>query len=236
MSQNKETDSSTATKHRRISRPGFVVLCAILLLLLIFLSTLFQSSEETNDDPRVENSRDQEHLYTVSPSEPISLRIPSIGLDAEFEDPLGIDINGEIEVPEGFEKVARYIHGPTPGETGPSVILGHVDSLDGPAIFYPLGQIEKGDLIEIDRKDETVAVFRVTKIDRVEQRVFPSEDVYGDIPYSGVRLITCSGTYNQDSERYSHNLIVYGELEMIKTPTGEIKRTKTQNTRTQTAE
>lgn len=231
MSQDKETESNTTTKHRKIPKPVFVVLCVVSLLLLLFLSSLFLLPRDDDGDPLTENDRDQNYLSTAA-SEPLSLRIPSINLTAQFEDPLGIDGEGSVEVPEDYEKVARYIHGPTPGETGPSVILGHVDSLDGPAVFYSLGQVKKGDIIEIDREDGTVAIFKVSKIERVEQKSFPSERVYGAVPYAGVRLITCSGTYDKNKERYSHNLIVYGELNKVKMPTGEVERFENNETPT----
>lgn len=144
-------------------------------------------------------------------SNPTRLRIPKIGVDASFVD-LGLADNNEIEVPQSFEKVGWYIHGPTPGELGPAVILGHVDSYKGPAVLFYLGQLEPGDTIEIDREDGSTATFRVDKLERYPQSSFPTSLVYGDIDHAGLRLITCSGSYDRELQRYDSNLIVYASL------------------------
>jgi hypothetical protein len=73
-----------------------------------------------------------------------------------------------------------------------------------------------GDTVEIDRADGSTAVFAVRGYERVEQDAFPTDRVYNDLPYAGLRLITCSGTYNKGTQRYSHNLIVYGELTEVR--------------------
>lgn len=145
-------------------------------------------------------------------SNPLTITIPKINLSASFEDPLGVDASREIEVPEGYDTVGYYKYGPTPGELGPAVVLGHVDSVDGPAVFYSLGQLEVGDEIEIEREDGTTAVFEVTNMERHLQSGFPTEQVYGNIDHAGLRLITCSGTFDKGIQRYSHNLIVFAEL------------------------
>lgn len=143
---------------------------------------------------------------------PVQIRIPKINVAAPFEEPLGVTQTREIEVPEEYETVGYYKYGPTPGELGPAVVLGHVDSVDGPAVFFSLGQLEVGDEIEIDREDGSTAVFEVTKMERHLQSGFPTELVYGNIDHAGLRLITCSGSFDKGIQRYSHNLIVFAKL------------------------
>lgn len=143
---------------------------------------------------------------------PIRLRIPAIAIDAPFADPLGLAQNGEVEVPNGYEEVGWYKHGPTPGELGPAVVLGHVDSVAGPAVFYSLGQLSLGDEIEIEREDGSIAVFEVTALERYAQDDFPTELVYGNIDHAGLRLVTCTGVFDRGVRRYSHNLVVYAAL------------------------
>ena len=149
--------------------------------------------------------------YGLPRSTPVRIRIPSIGVDTYFVG-LGLAANKEIQVPWGFEEVGWYVNGPTPGEIGPSVILGHVDSYMGPAVFFGLGQLEIGDRIEVDREDGKTAIFQVDKIERYPQSDFPTSLVYGDIDYAGIRLITCSGSFDAQLQRYDSNLIVYGSL------------------------
>jgi LPXTG-site transpeptidase (sortase) family protein len=143
---------------------------------------------------------------------PSTLRIPSINIEAPFEGSIGLDEEGAILVPNGYDTVGWYSHGPVPGSLGPSVILGHVDSKEGPAVFFYLGQVKKGDEVIVDREDGSSVIYTITELERVEQGTFPTEKVYGSLPYAGIRLITCSGSYDRGEKRYSHNLIVYGEL------------------------
>lgn len=158
----------------------------------------------------------EEKIYTepavpLSESEPVRLRIPDIFIDTNFV-PLGLQDNGEIEIPEGYTEVGWYTYGPTPGEIGPSVVLGHVDSYEGPGVFIYLGQLKVGSLVYVDRADGTTAAFRVTALERYNRDEFPTQKVYGNLDYAGIRLITCSGTYNHETLEYDRVLVVYGEL------------------------
>ena len=145
-------------------------------------------------------------------SAPVLLTIPKVELSAEFEAPLGLNADNTVEVPDSYEKVGWYVHGATPGEIGPAVILGHVDSYKGPAVFYNLGTLEAGDEISVTRADGTIAVFVVEYLKRYDQEEFPTALVYGPIDYAGLRLITCSGWFDKAAQKYSHNLVVYAKL------------------------
>ena len=148
----------------------------------------------------------------MTESVPTKIAIPKLKIETTFEEPLGLTPDGAIEVPKSYTKVGWYQHGPTPGEYGPAVILGHVDSVSGPAVFFSLGQLEAGDDIYIDRADGSAAHFVVEKLERYEQIAFPTAKVYGNIDYAGLRLITCSGTFKKGEQRYTHNLVVYAKL------------------------
>lgn len=143
---------------------------------------------------------------------PTTLSIPKLNMRVAFEEPLGLNEDGTVEVPDSFETVGWYKYGPVPGELGPAVVLGHIDSKEGPAVFYDLGQLKVGDAVEIVLDDGGRKTFAVTDLKRYEQDDFPRELVYGDIDHAGLRLITCSGVYNRSSKRYSHNLVVYAAL------------------------
>jgi sortase (surface protein transpeptidase) len=145
-------------------------------------------------------------------SAPSELRIPKLNLNAEFEAPLGLNEDRTIEVPETYTKVGWYENGATPGEVGPAVILGHVDSYEGPAVFWPLGKLEEGDEIEVEREDGTTAIFVVEYSKRFDQDEFPTELVYGPTEQPTLRLVTCSGTFDKAAQKYSHNLVVFATL------------------------
>jgi sortase (surface protein transpeptidase) len=145
-------------------------------------------------------------------AQPLRLKIPKINIDTGFVAPLGLEESNEVSVPDSDTEVGWYKYSPTPGEIGPSVILGHVDSYTGPAIFYSLGQVDEGDDIYVDRADGSTAHFKVEKLERYKQSEFPTEMVYGNINYAGLRLITCSGIFSKGQQKYSHNLVVYARL------------------------
>ena len=145
-------------------------------------------------------------------SEPTHIKVPKAGIDADLLS-VGLNTDGTLETPKSNVMAAWYKLGKTPGEIGPSVIVGHVDSAkEGAAVFYRLNQLQLGDVIEIVRKDGTTARFQVDRIDQFAQNNFPSDQIYGDIDHAGVRLITCGGTYDPKIDRYSHNTVVFGSL------------------------
>jgi sortase (surface protein transpeptidase) len=150
-------------------------------------------------------------LY-LTQSNPRILTIEKLNLHVVFEEPVGLDEQGEIGVPKKYDTVSWYSGSPTPGEIGPSVVLGHVDSYLGPAVFFSLGRLIPGDRFSVERADGTTALFEVETLERYPQDTFATERVYGAIDYAGIRLITCSGVYNRSKQRYSHNLVVYGRL------------------------
>ena len=163
---------------------------------------------------RVQAQADMLSSTTASVSVPVptQLRIPAIRVSADFEEPLFLQDNGEIAVPEGFDSVAWYAHGPIPGAAGPAIILGHVDSYRGPAVFHQLWRLKVGDRVYLDREDGSTVTFSVVKLQYSQQSNFPTTAVYQDVDTAALRLITCSGEYDADRQRYSHNLIVYAEL------------------------
>ena len=148
-----------------------------------------------NDDEQVV----ERATSTFARSAPVHLTIPKINLDTTFVEPLGLNSDKTVSVPNSFEQVGWYKGGASPGEIGP-------------AIFYSLGRLEKGDEVEVTREDGSIAVFVVTDKERVSQDNFPTEKVYGAMNYAGLRLVTCTGIYNRGTLKYSHNLIVYAEL------------------------
>ncbi|MEN9920966.1 MAG: hypothetical protein RL538_859 [Candidatus Parcubacteria bacterium] len=211
MTEDSVQHTEAKTNNRRSHSVATIVVFGLLVLIGV---ALMYSPRWGNDVIAPEDTGEplQVQGETLPESLPVKLMIPSINLSSEFEAPLGLQKDGEIEVPKGYEKVGYYKHGPTPGELGPAVILGHVDSVDGPAVFFSLGQLKEGDEIRVERADGTIAVFAVTEMERLPQSNFPTRKVYGDIDHAGLRLITCTGTYERDKLRYTHNLIVYAKL------------------------
>lgn len=205
--------SSAVRRYRKVA--AYAVLGLLLGVLIFSRIAIIIDNHRPDEVVETELSNESSEV-SASVALPVSLRIPSIGIEADFEKPLGVGSNHEIEVTESYETVAYYKYGPVPGEIGPAVVLGHVDSYQGPAVLYSLGQVKVGEEIEIEREDGSVAVFVVESLERHEQAGFPTREVYSDLDYAGLRLITCTGVYNRGAQRYSHNLIVFAKLKEIR--------------------
>ena len=142
---------------------------------------------------------------------PVTIRIPRIEVEAPII-PLGLEDDGSIEVPEGTEETGWWLGGPEPGEPGPAVILGHVDSREGPAVFFYLQYLEAGDEIHIDREDGSTVTYVVESSERHDKDDFPTDAVYGPTELPTLRLVTCGGDFDFDVRTYDDNLIVYAAL------------------------
>lgn len=147
-------------------------------------------------------------------SRPVAVRIPEIDVDSPIHG-LGLDGRGRLEVPSGkrYDEVAWYDGSPTPGETGPAVLEGHVTGRGhDPSVFFALGDVREGDSIEVDRADGTTATFEVTTVRSTAKAQFPRIDVYGATDGPELRVITCGGTYDESAGRHLDNVIVFAEL------------------------
>ena len=145
-------------------------------------------------------------------SRPTSIEIPAIGVSSSLVE-LGLTAGGALQVPQDFDLAGWYQLGPTPGERGPAVIAGHVDSAkDGPAVFFRLTELTPGDQVEVHRADGQIAVFAVTRIERYPKDAFPTAEVYGNTPDAALRLITCGGSFDRDTGHYRDNVVAYADL------------------------
>jgi hypothetical protein len=138
---------------------------------------------------------------------PTRLRVKAIGVDTSLET-LKLGADGELQPPKTNEKAGWYADGTPPGDVGPAVLAGHVDSKRGPAVFYRLREITAGDTIEVTRGDRTVT-FTVTSTAWYPKKAFPTEEVYGPTPDRQLRLITCGGVFDRTLRSYKDNLVVY---------------------------
>ena len=142
---------------------------------------------------------------------PTRVRIASIGVDASMVD-LHKKADNTLEVPQDIRVTGWYTGRSVPGEPGPSVVVGHVDSAaQGAGVFYRLRELEVGDLVTIERSDGSIAEFRVTDSELVLKDEFPTEKVYGSVEGSKLRLITCGGAFDGSVRSYVGNVIVYAE-------------------------
>jgi sortase (surface protein transpeptidase) len=140
---------------------------------------------------------------------PTGVAIPAIGVRATSLIPLELMGNGELEAPEDFGDTGWYAAGTVPGEPGPAVIAAHVDSRDGPAVFFRLRELKAGDEVRVPRSDGSTVSFTVTGVERYPKNAFPTQKVHGPTPDRALRLITCGGSFDHAKRSYRDNVVVY---------------------------
>jgi len=147
-------------------------------------------------------------------SQPVSVDIPAIGVTSKLLH-LGDAPDGTMAVPDldtSASEAAWYKYSATPGQIGPSVIEGHVDSYHGPAVFFRLGALRPGDTVDVRLADGTTAIFRVTGVRQYLKSNYPAKDIYGKTNYAALRLITCGGAFDYATGHYLSSIIVYASL------------------------
>jgi hypothetical protein len=153
--------------------------------------------------------------HVLPASAPISIAIPAIGVQSPLQ-ALGLNPDGTIEVPQPgpfYNEAAWYKYSPTPGQPGPSVIEGHIDSAaEGPSVFFRLGALKPGDQIDITLADHTVAVFTVSGVRQYPKDAFPTATVYGHTDFAALRLLTCGGSFDRAAHSYRSNTVVFASL------------------------
>ena len=143
----------------------------------------------------------------LPPSPPVRVEIPSIGVSSPLVR-LGLKRDRSMEVPGDFQVAGWFTGGPQPGQLGPAVIAGHVDSRTGPAVFYRLRELRPGDQIRVVRADHRVVRFEVDALASYPKQALPTEAVYGATTAPVLRLITCAGTFDRAQGSYRDNLVV----------------------------
>jgi hypothetical protein len=140
-------------------------------------------------------------------SPPVRVEIPAIGVSSPLVR-LGLNRDGTMQVPGDFQVAGWFTGGPQPGQLGPAVIAGHVDSRTGPAVFYRLRDLRPGDQIRVVRADRLVVRFEVESLASYPKQALPDEAVYGATTAPALRLITCAGSFDRARHSYRDNLVV----------------------------
>lgn len=148
-------------------------------------------------------------------SVPVVLDIPAIDVAAPLTS-LGLNPDGAVQVPSEWQEPGWYRLGPTPGQLGAAVILGHVDSVTGPAVFFRLGALRPGEMVNVTLADGVVAHFVVDAIDIYPKSSFPARSIYEASPgRATLQLVTCTGVFDASTHHYLSNLVVYTSLSSV---------------------
>lgn len=149
----------------------------------------------------------------VAAPRPVALRAPAIDLSVTSIPGLGLNADGTVEVPTNPDEAGWYRLGPPPGQMGSAVILGHVDSIEGPAVFARLQYLQTDDRVAVSLSDGTVARFVVDRVRMFANAEFPARKVYASSSdASALRLVTCGGEYDEGNGGYQSNVVVFASM------------------------
>ena len=148
------------------------------------------------------------------PALPVRLIIPAIGVDAAIQS-VGLFWNGDgtMSIPTNFTDVAWYNGGPAPGAPGSAVIDGHLDGRNvREAVFYNLGNLKPGDLVEVLDASGTLWRFQVARLMTYDYNASTSDIFSGDTSAARLNLITCAGSWIKSQKLYNKRIVVFTEL------------------------
>ena len=213
---------------RRRHRPaGSAAVVALLLLLPGLLAGCdrpraryagIASTVSTREQSGADAVRDFHSVRGYRPTAvPVRLQIPAIGVDTGLLR-LGKAKDGTVDVPSGphrWEEAGWYAGegGTRPGDPGSAVILGHVDSTSGPAVFYRVRELRRGDQVKVVTADGSVVRFSVDRVEQYPKTRFPTADVYYPTLTPKLRLVTCGGSFDRASHHYRSNVIAFATLD-----------------------
>ncbi len=139
---------------------------------------------------------------------PVAVSIPALSVAGPLEDLVADPATGELAAPADPSRAGWYAAGVVPGDQGPAVIGGHVDSRRGPGVFFRLRTLHPGDLIDVTRSDGRTVRFSVIAVALYPKDRFPTEAVYGPTSGPELRLVTCGGTFDRSARSYDDNVVV----------------------------
>ncbi len=146
-------------------------------------------------------------------SAPVRIEIPALRVSAPVMR-LGVAASGAIQVPPlaHHDLAGWYDRSVTPGQRGSSVILGHVNSFTGTSVFFSIKTLRPGNRVSVLRANGSTAVFAVNGVQKIAKSVFPASEVYGNVSFPSLRLVTCGGPFDTATRQYLDNVVVYAHL------------------------
>ncbi|WP_267130999.1 class F sortase [Streptomyces alkaliphilus] len=139
---------------------------------------------------------------------PTGVSLTRVGLDAAL-DPVGVNDDRTMEIPEDVSRAGWYRFGPAPGAAaGSAVIAGHVDATGGErGAMAALYEVSAGDVVTVRRDGAEPLRYEVAAMELIEKQALPAELFRRDGP-PVLTLITCAGPYDPDRGGYLSNLVV----------------------------
>ncbi len=142
---------------------------------------------------------------------PVALTLPTLAVEVPV-DPVGVEADGQMEIPPNAMRAGWYRYGPAPGsDRGAAVIAAHVDSLasGGLGPFARLRDLRTGDGAVVALADGSTAAYQVREVTSSPKTDVTWPDVFLRDGPPQLVLITCGGRWQPDVRHYSDNVIVY---------------------------
>lgn len=166
------------------------------------------SSTDVSEDPSIKNRQ-----HNVAPNEPKRISIPDIKVSAWIT-AMDVDSSNQLKAPNNIYDTGWYKRSAKPGDKGAMLVDGHVSGPTKPGIFKNIGKLNQGSLIEIERGDGKKFNYRV-----VETKTYPAgaTDMVAAMTSvepgkPALNLITCSGSFDKESQQYTERTIVFAVL------------------------
>ena len=169
-------------------------------------------------EPDAKRARRRKQVPTqIQMPDPVRILIQAIGVSAPII-PVGLNADRTLQVPARFGDAGWFTRGPEPGEPGAAIVVGHVDSVSGPGVFYHLRALKGGDVIKIVLKNGWTVRYVVTDHLAAPKNDFPTKLVYGRTEKPTLRLITCDGQFDTATGHYVDNYIVFARFDSLRRP------------------
>lgn len=150
--------------------------------------------------------------YTVPANMPRYLIIPSINVYARIY-PVGLTKAGAIGVPTNVYDTDWYNGSSLPGQSGASVIDGHVSSWTAHGVFYSIKTLTPGAIIKVQMGSGTLYTYRVVRSQVYSASNVNMTQVLSPVAAAkpGLNLITCTGDVIAGTNSFNERIVVFAE-------------------------
>lgn len=140
---------------------------------------------------------------------PTGLFVEDLDVRAEIL-PVGIEEDGELQIPERVDDVGWFAAGAAPGGHGSAVLVGHVDATgQGPGAFFGLRRIDLASRILVTDEHGGEQWYEVQARREYDKETLPIDSLFRRGGQSVLTLITCGGDFDAATRSYESNVVVY---------------------------
>jgi Sortase domain len=140
---------------------------------------------------------------------PVGFRDPALRLRAPVV-PVGTDAAGALELPDDTGTLGWWAGGAVPGASRGTVVLaGHLDTVqDGPGVMAAVVRQRVGAQLQLVDTGGGTTSYRVVAVRSYPKAALPAA-IFAAAGPARLVLVTCGGTFDQESHHYSDNVVVY---------------------------